>query len=83
MIAPAGAKTAGPYLISVRWKKPDQEYRGCTVHCYRFVHSGEEYATKPDEWSLAPEFKELWGVLERINSKLRQKGARRPFRGEK
>jgi hypothetical protein len=58
----------------IRWKKPDQEYRGCIVHCYRFVRNGEEYATKPEEWSLAPELKELWGVLERINKKIGQKG---------
>lgn len=58
----------------VRWKKPDQEYRGCTIHCYRFVRNGEAYATMPEEWSLAPEFRELWEVIERINKKIGQKG---------
>ena len=66
----------------VRWKKPDQEYRGCTVHCYRFVHHGEDYATKPEEWSLAPELKELWEVLERINKKIGQKGDIPPWLAE-
>ena len=28
----------------------------------------------PEEWSLAPEFRELWEVLERINKKIEQKG---------
>ena len=58
----------------VRWKKPDQEYRGCTIHCYRFVRNGKAYATKPEEWRLAPEFRELWEVIERINKKIGQKG---------
>lgn len=58
----------------VRWKDPDQEYRGCTIHCYYFLHDAEEYATKPDEWSLAPEFKELWQVMDRINKKIAKKG---------
>lgn len=58
----------------IRWKSPDQEYRGCTVHCYYFPHDGEEFTTKPEEWSLAPEFRELWQVLERINRKISQEG---------
>jgi hypothetical protein len=58
----------------VRWKEPDQEYRGCTIHCYYFPHDGEDYATKPEEWSLAVEFRELWEVLERLNNKLARKG---------
>jgi hypothetical protein len=66
----------------VRWKKPDQEYRGCTIHCYRFVRNGEAYATLPEEWSLAPEFRELWEVLERINKKIRQKGDIPPWLAE-
>jgi len=28
----------------------------------------------PEEWRLAPEFRELWEVLERINKKNGQKG---------
>ena len=63
----------------VRWKKPDQEYRGCTVHCYRFVRNGEAFTTLPEEWSLAPEFHELWEVLERINKKFGHKGEVPPW----
>ena len=63
----------------VRWKKPDQEYRGCTVHCYRFVRNGEDYATLPEEWSLTPEFHELWEVLQRINKKIGHKGEVPPW----
>jgi len=58
----------------VRWKDPDQEYRGCTIHCYYFLANVEDYATKPDEWSLAPEFKELWEVMQRINKKIAKEG---------
>jgi len=58
----------------VRWEKPDLEYRGCAVHCYRFIRNGAAYATLPEEWSLAPEFRELWDVLDRINKKIPQKG---------
>jgi hypothetical protein len=63
----------------VRWKKPGQEYRGCTVHCYRFVRNGEDYATLPEEWSLAPEFHELWEVLQNINKKIGHKGEVPPW----
>ena len=65
----------------IRWKKPDQEYRGCTVHCYYFPHRGEEFATRPEEWSLAPEFREVWEVLERINSKIA--GKKKSHSGER
>ncbi|MDH3851469.1 MAG: hypothetical protein OEV09_10475, partial [Deltaproteobacteria bacterium] len=58
----------------VRWKDTDQEYRGCTIHCYYFLANVEEYATRPDEWSLAPEFKELWEVMQRINKKIAKEG---------
>lgn len=58
----------------VRWKQPDQEYRGCTVQCYRFVRNGSDYTTQPEEWKLIPEFTELWEVLERINKKIGQQG---------
>ncbi len=58
----------------VRWKDPDQEYRGCTIHCYYFLANVEDYATKPDEWSLAPELKELWEVMQRINKKIAKEG---------
>ena len=58
----------------VRWKDPDQEYRGCAIHCYYFLNDAREYLTKPEEWSLAPEFKELWDVLDRINRKIAKRG---------
>ena len=63
----------------VRWKKPDQEYRGCAVHCYHFLHNAEEYITRPEEWSLAPEFRELWNVLARINAKIAKEGSVPPW----
>ena len=61
--------------MGVRWKNPDQEYRGCTIHCYYFLHDAEEYATRPGEWSFAPEFKELWQVMEQINKKIAREGS--------
>ncbi len=51
-----------------RWRGGDQEYRGCTVHFYKFVGKGEQYATRPDEWSLLPEIRKLWDTLEEINN---------------
>lgn len=66
----------------VRWKQPDQEYRGCTILCYRFVRNGEAFATKPEEWRLVPEFRELWDVLERINKKIGGKGDIPPWLAE-
>ena len=63
----------------VRWKSPDQEYRGCTVHCYYFPHDGEAYTTKPEEWTLAPEFRELWEILDRINRKIAKNGKIPPW----
>lgn len=56
-----------------RWKGGQQEYRGCAVHCYRYVGEAEEYATRPEEWTLAPEVRELWECLERINRKIQEK----------
>ena len=51
-----------------RWNGKE-EYRGCTVHFYRFTGEGEMYATRSDEWHLAPEVREVWEVLERVNRK--------------
>lgn len=71
MIIQGGWKIAGIFPGNfTRWKGGDQEYRACTVHAYRFIHDGAEYATKPEEWNLAPEIKELWECLERINEKI-------------
>jgi len=36
----------------------------------------------PAEWSLAPEFNELWEVLARINKKIEQKGDIPPWLAE-
>jgi hypothetical protein len=58
----------------VRWKDPDQEYRACTVHAYFFANEGEKFATRPEEWSLAPEVREIWETLERVNKKISGKG---------
>ncbi len=78
-----GWRVAGIYPgNAVRWKKPDREYRGCIVHCYRFIRNGEDYATRPEEWSLAPEFRELWDVLERINQTVGQNGDAPPWLAE-
>jgi len=40
------------------------------VHFYQFVGEGENYATKSEEWHLAPEAKEVWEVLERVNREI-------------
>ncbi|RLI74146.1 hypothetical protein DRO97_06290 [Archaeoglobales archaeon] len=55
-----------------RWIRNNKEYRGCVVYMYRFIN-GEEYVTKPEEWSLADEVREAWECLERINKKIEEK----------
>jgi len=55
-----------------RWAGNNKEYRGCVVYMYRFINKGEEYATKPEEWSLADEVKEVWECLEKINKKIEE-----------
>lgn len=63
-----GWKIAGIFPGNfVRWNGANEEYRGCTVHFYRFVNGGDEYVTRPEEWQLAPKVKEVWEVLERVN----------------
>ncbi|MBW1982833.1 MAG: hypothetical protein JRJ12_16645 [Deltaproteobacteria bacterium] len=56
-----------------RWSGDNREYRGCVVHFYRFVGEGEEYVTRPEEWHLAPEVKEVWEVLERVNWRIEER----------
>ena len=56
-----------------RWAKDNKEYRGCVVYMYRFINRGEEYVTKPEEWSLADEVREAWECLERVNRKIEEK----------
>ena len=78
-----GRQVAGIFPENfVRWKKPDQEYRGCIIHCYRFVRNGEAYSTMLEEWSLAIEFHELRVVLERMNNKIGKKGDIPPWLAE-
>lgn len=50
-----------------RWRRDNLEYRGCTVHFYKLVKKGLEFATGPSDWKLLPEVRELWETLEEIN----------------
>jgi len=66
-----GWKIAGIFPGNfIRWNGEDEEYRGCTVHFYKFVNEGAQYATRPEEWRLAPEVREVWEVLEQVNQKI-------------
>ena len=66
-----GWKIAGIFPGSlIRWKGEGEEYRGCTVHFYKFVGKGAQYVTKPEEWRLAPEVREVWEVMEQVNQKI-------------
>ncbi|MFP3871218.1 MAG: hypothetical protein ACLFVT_10125 [Syntrophobacteria bacterium] len=40
------------------------------VDFYKFAGEGEKYATRAEKWHLAPEIRELWQVMEKINRKL-------------
>lgn len=51
----------------VRWASGNRHYRGCTVHYYRFIGEGAEYATHPKEWSLSERATQLWKVLAKLN----------------
>jgi len=51
----------------VRWNGGNQEYRGCTVHFYKFAPEAEEYVTKPEEWRLASGLEKIWKALEEVN----------------
>ncbi len=66
-----GWKLAGIFPGNfVRWNGDNEEYRGCTVHFYRFARDALDYVTHPEEWHLAPEVKKLWKVLAEINGEL-------------
>lgn len=66
-----GWKIAGVFPGNyIRWNGGNEEYRGCTVHFYRFVGKGAQVATHPEEWRLAPEVREVWEVLERVNQRI-------------
>ncbi|MEJ5349088.1 MAG: hypothetical protein WHS46_10440 [Desulfosoma sp.] len=63
-----GWKIAGVFPGNfVRWNGGDQEYRGCTVHFYRFAKGAEAYVTRPEEWHLAPAVEKVWRVLWEVN----------------
>jgi len=63
-----GWKIAGIFPGNfVRWNGNNEEYRGCTVHFYRFVKGADKFVTRPEEWRLAPQVKEVWDVLNRVN----------------
>ncbi len=57
----------------IRWNGDGEEYRACTVHFCRFVGKGAERATQPEEWYLAPEVKEIWELMERVNRKIEER----------
>jgi hypothetical protein len=53
---------------AIRWSHDQKSYRACMVHYYKFVNNGEIYATHFDEWVLSDKSKELWKVLEKLNT---------------
>ena len=68
MMKRGGWKIAGIFPGRyTRWCGDQREYRGCTVHFYKFVGKGESYATKPKEWCLLPGVQKLWNLMEEIN----------------
>jgi len=70
-----GWKIAGIFPGNyTRWAGDKKEYRGCTVHFYRFLNGGEKYSTAPEEWDLLPEIKELWNYLEKVNEQSSEEG---------
>ncbi len=70
-----GWKIAGIFPGNfTRWAGGNSEYRGCTVHFYRFLNDGGRYATKPEEWDLLPEIKDLWDYLEKVNAQSSEEG---------
>lgn len=63
-----GWKIAGIFPGNfVRWNGDNEEYRGCTVHFYRFARGAEAYVTRPEEWRLAPAVQRVWQVLSEVN----------------
>lgn len=66
-----GWKIAGIFPGNfVRWNGGNEEYRGCTVHFYRFTDEGEAHTTKPQEWRLASPVKHVWEALEKANREI-------------
>lgn len=71
LITRGGWKIAGVFPGRfTRWKGGDREYRGCVIYMYSLVGKGTELSTRPEEWSMASEVKELWEHMERINQKI-------------
>lgn len=63
-----GWKIAGIFPGQVtRWCGENREYRGCTVHFYKFLRDAEKYVTKPEEWKILPEVAKIWQALEEAN----------------
>ena len=54
----------------IRCKDNGEEYRGCTVHFYKFVGEGARYVTKPHEWHLAPAVRDVWAAMEWVNQEI-------------
>ena len=70
-----GWKIAGIFPGNfTRWAGGDKEYRGCTIHFYRFLNNGDKYSTKPEEWELLPEIKDLFDYMEKINAQSAEEG---------
>lgn len=70
-----GWKIAGIFPGNfTRWADGQNEYRGCTIHFYRFLNDGAKYSTLPEEWDLLPEVKDLWAYMEKINEQSREEG---------
>jgi len=70
-----GWKIAGIFPGNfTRWAGGQDEYRGCTVHFYRFLNEGAKHSTLSEEWDLLPEIKELWSYIEKINEQSSEEG---------
>jgi hypothetical protein len=66
-----GWKIAGIFPGNfTRWNGDNQEYRGCEVYFYRFVGDCERFSTRPEEWRLASEAREVWEAIDRVNSRI-------------
>jgi len=70
-----GWKIAGIFPGNfTRWAGNEKEYRGCTVHFYRFLNAGDKISTKPEEWDLLPEIRDLYDFMEKINAQSSEEG---------
>jgi hypothetical protein len=70
-----GWKIAGIFPGNfTRWAGGEKEYRGCTIHFYRFLNNGDKISTKPEEWDLLPEIRDLYDFMEKINAQSSEEG---------